>query len=168
MEFFPFVFALLQRWARGDAEGVFTGPANARELPGRVDWSKRRAPNGIVDGGGGRQNGERDPTDSVFIERGARFPARNPFTLNSNRRMSASINLTDNWTKEFSQLDQQLTDSGLLFPLHLGTFDQEAYLAPQRMNEEDDVDQMKRFQFNQFASDHTDMDRLLRDYRNSK
>ena len=82
--------------------------------------------------------------------------------------MSASMNLTDNWTKEFLPPDQQLTDSGLLFPLHLGTFDQEAYLSPQRMNEKDGVDQMKRFQFNQFASDHTDMDRLLKDFRNSK
>ncbi len=48
----------------------------------------------------------------------------------------------------------------------LGSFDVEAYLAPQRMVNGGKGDKMKSFQFNQVASDATPPDRFLRDYRN--
>lgn len=46
----------------------------------------------------------------------------------------------------------------------LGGFDMESYLAAQRMLE-GQGDPMKRFQFNQVASDATPPDRYLKDYR---
>lgn len=59
-------------------------------------------------------------------------------------------------------LQQQLQRDGLAM---LGSFDTEAYLGPQRMLKGTDGDNMKRFQFNQVASDATPPDRHLRDYR---
>lgn len=47
----------------------------------------------------------------------------------------------------------------------LGSFDVEAYLAPQRLTM-GTGDNMKKFQFNQEASDSTPPDRYLKDYRN--
>ena len=121
----------------------------------------------MVEDGDDQQSEERDPADLLLVERRARFPARNPFTLNSNRKMYADSNLTNKWSKDSLQFGQQSSNTEL-FPLHFGNFDQEAYLSSQRMNEKDGVDQMKRFQFNQFASDHTNMDRHLKDFRHSK
>lgn len=47
----------------------------------------------------------------------------------------------------------------------LGPFDMEAYLSAQRMTQ---GDAMKRFQFNQIASDTTPPDRYLKDFRNQQ
>ena len=48
----------------------------------------------------------------------------------------------------------------------LGEFDMEGYLGAQRMVDGDGGDKMKKFQFNQVASDATPPDRFLKDYRN--
>ena len=47
----------------------------------------------------------------------------------------------------------------------LGDFDMEGYLSAQRITE---GEAMKKFQFNQIASDATPPDRYLKDYRNSQ
>ena len=48
----------------------------------------------------------------------------------------------------------------------LGGFDAESYLNGQKMVQGDGGDSMKKFQFNQVASDATPPDRFLKDYRN--
>lgn len=55
--------------------------------------------------------------------------------------------------------------SSLSGGVDLGEFEQEAYLGAQRMRA-GEGDKMKKFQFNQVASDATPPDRFLRDYRN--
>jgi len=49
----------------------------------------------------------------------------------------------------------------------LGGFDMESYLSEQRMTSNAGHNAMKKFQFNQIASDATPPDRYLRDYRNN-
>ena len=122
--------------------------------------------NSLVKNKGSKQRGMDDPFRNQMSKesvesRGKNFPG---FLgdLNGGRRNPDPL-ISDSNQAVNSQKDMRR--SAGVGGSNLGTFDQEAYLQAQRMRE-GEGDKMKRFQFNQVASDATAPNRFLRDYRN--
>ena len=94
-------------------------------------------------------------TDEIKLSKKRPIPRKNqqPAPVAANREPSKGV--VPSWVNHLSPNP------------NLGSFDVEAYLAPQRMLQ-GQGDPMKRFQFNQVASDSTPPDRYLRDFRDPR
>lgn len=80
------------------------------------------------------------------------------------KRLDGGVAMDRNKVKN-SALDKGRREGRLPAISVLGSFDVQSYLGAQRMVE-GEGDKMKKFQFNQVASDATPPDRYLKDYRN--
>ena len=93
---------------------------------------------------------------------------------NKKHRLAMQEELQDsNQTKLFKEASESVSyDPARIHQrtsyLKLGSFDVEGYLSVQRMEKGDGRDPMKRFQFNQVASDATPPDRFLQDVRHPR